>query len=170
MKHIKSLKSELKSSSYQELIKLYQTLPAAQMDILHGEVEGCILPTESTFGNMLSWLSTHMPFPGVWQGKGYQPSSHDSGIGYNRFNFFGKEIHTMRFATRQDVSAVDGKPVFMMDYKPYFNFLGWLSSLDEVRQIDDMNYLLCGYWQWPLIGRSQYFLYHIYGPVRPFKQ
>lgn len=167
-------REELKALKFNQLIELYKTLPAANIEVLQGEVAGTILAATNTQGDILSWLSTHTPFPGNWVGKGYKFTERKNGkpygVGYNRFKFFGKEIHSMRFITRMDVSAVDGKPVMMMDYKPVNNFLGWISALDEVRQLDKHNYLLCGYWTWPLLGRSQFMMYHIYGPQGQFKE
>jgi hypothetical protein len=166
-------REELKLCNFKQLIGLYKTLPAADISKLQGEVVGTIMATPNKLGDVISWISTHLPFPGNWFGKGYyadqQGKSSISGIGYNRFRFFGKEIRSMRFVTRQDVSAVDGKPVMMMDYKPVGNALGWIKALDEVRQLDENNYLLCGYWFYPLIGRSQFFMYHIYGPIGAYK-
>ena len=57
-----------------------------------------------------------------------------------------------------------------MDYHPYFNPLGMLHALDEIRQLDESNYLLCGHWKWPFAGRSQTLFYHIYGPTGDFKR
>lgn len=163
-----SLRESLLSSSHDELVKLYKSLPAADINVLQGEVDGQILAGKNSWGNVLSWLSTHSPYPGIWKGKGYQAVNQTTGRGYNRFNFFGIEHRSMRFETRADVSRLDNRPVMMMDYKPYMNPLGLLRALDEVRQIDEHNYLLCGYWSWPLFGPSQVLFYHVYGPVGPF--
>ncbi len=166
-------REELKAYDFKQLITLYKTLPAAKIDVLQGEVLGTILATPNKLGDVISWISTHLPFPGTWFGKGFHAEekgkSNVLGKGYNRFRFFGKEMRSMRFITRPDISAVDGNPVMMMDYKPMGNALGWIKALDEVRQLDNNNYLLCGYWFYPLIGRSQFFMYHIYGPVSEFK-
>ncbi len=166
-------RNKLKALDFEQLIELFKTLPPAQINKLQGEVMGTTLATSNKWGDFLTWISTHMIYPGNWFGKGFfadqQGQSYASGKGYNRFRFFGKEIRSMRFVTRLDKSAVDAKPVMMMDYKPVGNALGWINALDEIRQLDDNNYLLCGYWYWPLIGRSQFLMYHIYGPVDTYK-
>lgn len=164
-------REELKSYNFDELIALFKTLPPGNIQKLQGEVLGTTLATQNKWGDFLTWISTHSIYPGIWFGKGFIADNNSpiSGKGYNRFKRFGKEKRNMRFVTRQDVSAVDGKPVMMMDYKPVGNALGWIKALDEIRQLDENNYLLCGYWFWPLLGRSQFLMYHIYGPVNEYK-
>lgn len=166
-------RDKLKSLNFEQLIELFKTLPPAQINKLQGVVTGITLATGNKWGDFLTWISTHMIYPGFWFGKGFTADQNGhsafSGRGYNRFHFFGKEIRSMRFVTQQDKSAVDGKPVMMMNYKPAGNILGWINALDEIRQLDENNYLLCGYWYWPLIGRSQFLMYHIYGPVGEYK-
>jgi len=161
--------TELKALSFQDLTALYRSLPAARLDVLQGEVEGTTLAAASTFGNALSWLSTHSPFPGVWKGKGFERRDDRSGHGYNRFNWLGREHRSMRFHTRLARSRIDGEPVLLMNYEPVFNLLGLLKAHDEVRQLDDRNYIMRGYWQWPVLGQSPVLFYHVYGPVRPFR-
>ena len=166
-------RDELKALNFEQLIQLFKTLPPADIQKLQGEVAGTILPATNTWGDILSWLSTHTPFPGNWVGKGFKANipknGKANGKGYNRFLILGMENRSMRFVTSIQASAVDGKPVLMMDYKPVNNFLGWIKALDEVRQLDENNYLLCGYWFWPILGRSQFMMYHIYGPIGEFQ-
>lgn len=161
-------RKELCSYSYGELINLFCTLEPASIDVLQGEVDGCTLASKGRWGGVINWLSTHAPFPGVWLGKGFTSNRDNTGRGYNRFSFFGIEHRSMRFATGPGLSLVDNKPVMLMDYKPYLNPPGLLSALDEIRQLDENNYLLCGHWKWPFFGKSQFFFYHIYGPLGKF--
>ncbi|MBV1920007.1 MAG: hypothetical protein KUG73_04950 [Pseudomonadales bacterium] len=166
---IENRRKELRSYSHDELIDIFSTLEPASIEVLQGEVDGCTLASKGRWGNIITWLSTHTPFPGVWLGKGFTSNRDNTGRGYNRFTLFGIEHRSMRFATGPGLSLVDSKPVMLMDYKPYFNPLGLLSALDEIRQLDDNNYLLCGHWKWPFFGRSQILFYHIYGPLGKFK-
>lgn len=155
--------------SHAELLTLFGTLAPPNVAQFQGEFLGRTLAAVDTMGAIVTWASTHLPLPGRWFGKGFTASSDSTGHGYNRFSFLGLESHTMRFDTRIDDSRIDGKPVLLMDYAPKRNPLAGLRALDEIRQLDDMNYLLCGYFTWPIIGVSQVFTYHLYGPVGPFE-
>ena len=166
---IDNRKAEMLAYSYDELIEIFKTLPAANVNVLKGEVDGCTLAARNGWGNLLTWVSTHSPYPGIWKGKGFSQINDKQGFGYNRFSLFGVEHQSMRFVTGPGLSVVDNKPVLLMDYRPYVNPLGMLHALDEIRQLDDNNYLLCGHWKWPLFGRSQNLFYHIYGPIGEFK-
>jgi len=163
-------REELFSYDYNKLVALFKTLPAANVNVLQGEVDGSTLATKNRWGDFLTWISTHTPYPGLWIGKGFTPKDKETGHGYNRFKILGFEHRSMRFATKPGNSIIDNKPVMIMDYRPYLNPLGLLHAIDEIRQLDDNNYLLCGYWRWPLIGQSQFLFYHIHGPVRPFRE
>jgi len=166
----KNRRLEMLSYNYDQLVSLFLTLPAADVTGLVGEVNGSTLASKNNFGALLTWVSTHSPYPGVWLGKGFSAVSNNSGVGYNRFLLMGREIRTMRFQTGPGVSLLDNKPVLLMDYRPYSNVLGMVHALDEIRQLDENNYLLCGHWQWPLAGRSQTLFYHIYGPTGAYKK
>lgn len=160
---------EMLSHTYDELVSIFKTPPAASVLGLKGEVDGCTLASSNGWGNFLTWISTHTPYPGVWIGKGFTSVNDKEGLGYNRFKLFGIEHSSMRFVTGPGLSLVDNKSVLLMDYRPYLNPLWMLHALDEIRQLDESNYLLCGHWKWPFAGRSQFLFYHIYGPIGEFK-
>jgi len=161
--------AEFSRYSHPELLDIFGGLAPPSVSDFQGEFFGRTLASIDTVGAVVTWASTHLPLPGRWFGKGFTATGEHGGHGYNRFSFLGLESHTMRFDTRLDRSSIDDKPILLMDYGPKANPLAYLRARDEIRQIDDMNYLLCGYFTWPLIGRSQVFTYHLYGPVGPFE-
>lgn len=85
----------------------------------------------------------------VWEGKTFEASDDERGMGHNRVNLPGVlgRQGLFPFATRFDASALDGKPTLVLDYDLDMN-PGYIRRIhDEIRELSPGLFLGPAMWK-----------------------
>jgi len=128
----------LRRMTFAELEALYSTCKRpSRISSLDGDAKGAMLAWRQPAGGPLAALLRAMgnarSFP--WMGKSFKSVNHDTGEGINRINLQLYKTRWFPFSTRFDVSFLDGKPAFVLDYARPGNPPFIRQIVDEVREV-----------------------------------
>lgn len=155
--------------SRDEQLRLFSTLPPAELHELSGEYLGHASTPRDGKAEAIqnaSLFDESSPF-GFWLGKGFRLTSADQGEGYNHCRKTGGRIvRHLRFGTRMGSSYVDGKPAFLLTYASFANRSGAEDLTDEVRRLASGLYLCTATTRSKDGGRSRPTLFLLSGPIR----
>jgi hypothetical protein len=156
--------------TWEEMIELWKTLPAPEMDELIGEYKAHLplVGTDEEYQkNILASMYNQDGPQGVWLGKAYNVTGDNEGEGYNHWAKKGTDgFRVLRYKTSIKDSKVDGKPALVMDYAPYRPADQAWNFEDDVRKLNDEFYIGYGFFVAAETGdRTVAGLFVLSGPI-----
>lgn len=137
--------ADLKAASTFELLSLFCELDAPAIDEMDGDFDANLLSQPNLVADINGFFSVGLPFS-PWLSKGFRPVSESEGRGYNSFRQFGKVVQRYPMRTVIAPSRYDGRPAYTLIYKAFPSTCGLINMVDEVRRVDDGQYLAIGTW------------------------
>ena len=154
-----------------QLLKLFDTLECPTMAEMDGEFRGQQLRQPGPISTLVSALFTNNPLMfGKWQSKSFRPTGPDRGRGYNTLRNFGRENIQGPMVTLIAPSRFDGKPAYQLVYRAFHSVCGFVHMVDEVRRVDEGQYLGIGTVGFSRAQRRVPLPFMLSGPVAPYKQ
>ena len=168
----------LQALTRQDILELFQMLPAPAETELDGEYAGYPYYGHSheewqlafTFLNTSYGTTVDGVERGYWLGKAFSPISGGTGEGYNVYLRGDNPVtRSSRFLTRIGASELDGRPVLLLEYAPFKNSSGDRGIVDEVRKVQDGLYPGLAFWNDPHDGqRTLIGPIFLAGPIHPW--
>jgi hypothetical protein len=153
-----------------EMVELWKTLPAPDMNELIGEYRAHLpmAGTDEEHQKQIKEAMYNSDGPmGIWLGKAYNVTGENEGEGYNHWEKKGTDgFRVLRYKTYIKDSEVDGQPALIMDYTPFRPAdQGW-NFKDDVRKLNDDLHIGYGFYVMAETGeRSVAGLFALTGPI-----
>jgi hypothetical protein len=126
---------ELRLMHFDELKKLFDSLPAPAIDEIDGEYLSTPLDQGNWFKNILAPLVTNIR--GRWLGKAFSPLSDNNGYGYNWWQTTKGVRRTLTMKTYVSNSSISPGKSYIVDYCSQHTWLPAMSLYDELRTVSD---------------------------------
>jgi hypothetical protein len=153
-----------------QLLELFRALACPTMEEMDGEFRGQQLRQPGPISTLVSALFTNNPLLfGKWQSKSFRPTGPDGGRGYNTLRNFGRETIQGPMVTLIAPSRVDGKAAYQLVYRAFHSVCGFVHMVDEVRRVDEGQYLGIGSVGFTSAQRRIPLPFMLCGPVAPYK-
>jgi len=149
-----------------ELLTLFQTLEAPNIEEMHGDFAAETLRQPNLLATLSGRYGLNGPlYPGKWLSKAFRPVSDRRGCGYNSFRHFGRVVQRFPMATLIAPSRYDRRPAFQLVYRAYGSLFGALHMVDEVRRLEAGQYLGIGTFGFTDAQRRMPYPFLLTGPV-----
>lgn len=150
-----------------DLIALWQTLPAPDLQELNGEYLARSLDIDGNVKRLVALVMTNRK--GIWLGKAFFPTGKDGGDGYNYWMHPRKGVvRAMPMKTYIGQSNLDANLSFFVDYSHGRRGVS-ARGRDEVRKIRDDLYFGLGYILGPGGKPASPYGFLLEGPALPFQ-
>ena len=161
---------DLTQMSTPQLLEVFRTLECPTMEEMDGEFLGQQLRQPGPISTLVSALFTNNPLLfGKWRSKSFRPTGPDSGRGYNTLRNFGRETIQGPMVTLIAPSRFDGKPAYQLVYRAFHSICGFVHMVDEVRRVDEGQYLGIGTVGFSSAQRRIPLPFKLNGPVASYK-
>ncbi len=160
---------QLEQLSTEELLKVFQTLPAPKISEMDGEFAARLLQQPSTLARFFGQVSVANPLM-PWLCKAFRPVDAESGRGYNTFKLLGRVVQRFPMQTVIAPSRYDGKPAYTLVYHIYHSMCGDIHMVDEVRKVADGVYLGIGTWGFTRGQRQVALPFLLEGPIAAYRK
>ena len=156
--------------SAEELLALFRTLEAPGFEEMHGEFAALLLRQPSAPAALSGYLTCYNPlYPGHWLAKAFRPVNDARGRGYNTSKHFGRVVQRFPMLTLIAASRYDGRPAFQLVYRAFHSYCGFVHMVDEVRRLEDGQYLGIGTAGFSDAQRRVPRPFLLMGPVAPYR-
>jgi hypothetical protein len=153
--------------NHEELLALFMTLEAPGLDEMNGEYAAVLLDLPVRPARVTATPYNPL-FPGHWLTKAFRPVSDQRGRGYNSFRYFGRVVQRFPMTTLIAPSRYDGRPAYQLVYRAFRSYCGFLHMVDEVRRLDERNYLCIGTLGFTQAARRIACPFLLTGPIAPY--
>lgn len=168
---LRDIPDSVRSVSAPELLALFRTLDAPDMNEMDGEFAPFLLRQwHPVVDRAAQWLMNGARLPLRWTGKAFRPLSTTDGRGYNIFHLAGLTLRTLPMRTLRGPSAIDGRPSYQLVYAAFHSLLGYVRVVDELRRLQEGIYLGIGAAGFAPWQRRVPFPFLLQGPVAPYER
>lgn len=163
---------DLLHATTEELMELWKTLPAPELEEMNGEYLAQLIGQRSWMDMTVWRMECENPLiHGSWIGKAFRPVDETFGRGYNMFRERNGEIvQVFPMKTLIAPSRFDGKPAYTLVYSAYRSANRFVHMVDEVRKLGEGHYLLIGTYGLTKKQRMKPDFNLLIGPQRPYTQ
>lgn len=158
---------DLHHLSTDELLGLFKTLEAPDIQEMKGEYKASLLAQPNWRAKATGWAAVANPFRG-WLCKAFRPVDGETGRGYNTFLQGDRVVQLYPMLTLMAPSRFDGQPAYQLVYRHFESACGDLHMVDEVRRIAPGLYLGIGTWGFTKAQRNIPLPFVLEGPVAPY--
>ena len=150
------------------LLAVFATLPAPEIEEMHGEYTARLLAQPGVFASVTGRAAVSNPLA-PWLGKAFRPVDGQTGRGYNTFRRFGRVRRRYAMRTLIAPSRYDGRPAYTLVYRAYTSLCGAINMVDEVRRAAPGVYLGIGTWGFTARQRRIPLPFLLTGPVGAYR-
>lgn len=162
------LKADLLRLSTNELLQLFATLEAPEIQEMQGDYRASLLKQPNLLAKAFGWMAVANPIRS-WQSKAFRPVDDETGRGYNTFLQGGKVVQHYPMLTLLAPSRFDGRPAYQLVYRHFESLCGDVNMVDEVRRVGPGLYLGIGTWGFSKGQRRIPLPFVLEGPVAPYQ-
>lgn len=159
---------DLRRLSTDELLQLFATLGAPDIQEMKGEYKASLLAQPNWLATAAGWLAVATPFQ-RWLCKGFRPVDGETGRGYNTFLQGDRVVQRYPMLTLMAPSRFDGQPALQLVYRHFESACGDLYMVDEVRRAAPGLYLGIGTYGFTNAQRRIPYPFLLEGPVAPYR-
>lgn len=159
---------DLRRLSTDELLQLFTTLEAPDIQEMQGEYKASLLAQPNWLATAAGWVAVATPFQ-RWLCKGFRPVDGETGRGYNTFLQGNHIVQRYPMLTLMAPSRFDGQPAFQLVYRHFHSLCGDMHMVDEVRRVAPGLYLGIGTYGFTTAQRRIPYPFLLEGPVAPYR-